>query len=144
MIKIKRASVTAMVKPLSEVKDRRKADMVFKHLAKLAMVSYYDSHSHWRSEIYNFVSSVPKVKSTNHWPSFSHIYDALWEDNRSRFDNFLYQVEKEYPNDDIVEISFAEVTNNAELYLKWLSMELAGRGAVSRSEVCSKLISLGF
>lgn len=111
------------------------------HLIKLYLFPTSQYTNHWRQEIFSFVNSIPKLKSTKRYPSSDFIFEHL----SSYLDQCAEGIEfwiNEYGSLVPERVDPIEAENLITEYIKWLASKLSENGRVSASEIYAKLTEL--
>lgn len=111
------------------------------HLIKVFLWPDVQEQNHWKQEIWKFVHSVPKSKSTNKFPSANKIFEAIWEPFSDVIAEHILLWIGEIEETPI-KFSYSNVYKAINEYCKWLSIELSTIGEVKSSEVYSKIEEL--
>ena len=54
------------------------SENVIDHLIKVFLWPDAQEQNHWKQEIWNFIRSVPKLKSSNKFPPYKKIRREIW------------------------------------------------------------------
>lgn len=117
------------------------SENVIDHLIKVFLWPTVREQDHWKQEIWNFIRSVPKLKSSNRFPSYKQIKNEIW----NSYEDVIYDHIGLWV-DEIEEtpISFdcRDVYHAIEEYMSWLADILSEKGVVRSSQVYSKIEEL--
>lgn len=119
---------------------RAKTDMLIEHLLK---IFYYrdttGDYSHWVSEIYAFVHTIPKTKKTNRPPKEKFIYKNLWGYKEDIFETVHKMLIRSFN----VRYGFISLDPRAKVfceeYIGWLSESLSNVNEISLEEISNYL-----
>ena len=102
------------------------------------------TRKHWRTEVWEKLSRMHKLKMTNKLPSDKFIFQYTWKNNINNVKNALqYAKDKESnltPRDDEVYGDFYQIVED---YFMWLSGELSQSSSIEISSVLKELDRLG-
>lgn len=134
-------------------------DVLISHLIKVFVWKHSSSYTHWKHEIYNFVSRISKLKLINKYPSANFIFNNLFGNIKDvfkdRLEVYIDDINYDYFEDECSadknkdfepavfdNLDTDKLLNFIEDYIKWLSINLSNSGVVKFSEVSSKIDSL--
>lgn len=135
--------IRAMSQSLSEIRRSLidATDQLDHHLIKLILYPSCSAKEHWRAEVYSYLNSVKRTKSTNKFPNYRFIRQALRTDE-DILDNYAIQVRAQYKNLRPANIADREIVAIVSAYHDWLAERLSTRGIVTSDEVFDKLEEL--
>lgn len=118
-----------------------KSSVVLEHIAKLMMCPNHSDVNHWKQEIFAALSRVPKMKSSNKYPSSNEIlkhtwniwYDSLLDMVKAIADEYDVKLDKK---------TARQIYTSSHEYLTWLSDNLSLSGYVTRTKVYNELDKL--
>lgn len=117
------------------------SENVIDHLIKVFLWPDAQEQNHWKQEIWNFIRSVPKLKSSNKFPPYKKIKHEIW----NSYEDVIYD-HIELWIDEISEspISFdcEDVYHAIEDYMSWLADLLSEKGVVRSYQVYNKIEEL--
>lgn len=117
------------------------SENVIDHLIKVFLWPDVREQYHWKQEIWNFIRSVPKLKSSNKFPSYKQIKNAIWDSYEDViYDHIELWIDeiKETP----IPFDYEDVYHAIEEYMSWLADVLSEKGVVRSSQVYSKIEEL--
>lgn len=113
------------------------------HLAKIYVFPDLEYRNHWMKEVWSFVHSVPKLKSSNKFPEASFIFEALSGYADVSY-NTIEVICDEYSQHTPKRVDGDELEGMIIEYLTWLADQLSESGKVCSSDVYIKLEEIGF
>lgn len=117
------------------------SENVIDHLIKVFLWPDVQEQSKWKSEIWNFIKSVPKLKSSNRFPSAKQIKKEIW----NSYEDVIYEhigLWIDEISEEPILFDYKDVYHAIEEYMTWLANTLSEKGVVRSSEVYSKIENL--
>ena len=117
------------------------SENVIDHLIKVFLWPDVQKQAKWKSEIWNFIKSVPKLKSSNRFPSSKQIKKEIW----NSYEDVIYEhigLWIDEISEEPILFDYKDVYNAIEEYMAWLANTLSEKGVVRSSEVYSKIEDL--
>lgn len=117
------------------------SEHVIDHLIKVFLWPDVQEQAKWKEEIWNFIRSVPKLKSSNKFPSYKQIKNAIW----NSYEDVIYEhigLWIDEISEEPVPFDYEDVYHAIEEYMTWLANTLSEKGVVRSSEVYSKIEGL--
>lgn len=145
MYRLYKYSILGMSKAKIDIKAslEESARPQIRHLIKIYLFPRSRLVSHWRSEVYNFLFDVPRMRSNKKYPSSEFIFKSTFDSNKNRIDTMYRNVSKDYESEEIFkEGTLSEITMKIETFYRWLSDNLSKFGEVSRTDMYRMLESL--
>lgn len=119
-----------------------KSSGIITHMMRLYKYPENDSVNHWKSEIFNFIHSVPTLKDKSKYPDKKWPQSVIW-DSIDYNDISMWErgmIKKYGQGVKLFTLDFYDMCYS---YIEWLSEMLSENGDVSRDEVYQKLEELG-
>lgn len=94
--------------------------------------------NHWKKEVWNLIRSVPKLKSSNRFPTYSQIRKQIWES----YEDVIYEhicLWVDEIDEDPIPFDYESVYHAIEEYMDWLASQLCDKGVVRSSETYAKI-----
>ncbi len=116
------------------------SELIIKQLLKLYCFRDYSDYEYdWVSEIFRILHKVPKIKSTEDYPSKRFLFAKMWLDNLDIFGNML-STDISYLNSfkgfpKILEIDRVQVEQYCEDFFKWFCDVLSRKGRVFTDQI---------
>ena len=117
------------------------SEHVIDHLIKVFLWPDVQEQAKWKEEIWNFIRSVPKLKSSNKFPSYKQIKNEIW----NSYEDVIYEhigLWIDEISEEHIPFDYEDVYHAIEEYMTWLANTLSEKGVVRSSEVYSKIEDL--
>lgn len=125
---------------------RNKTQMLNLHLLKCLLIQNTTrTLNHWGQEVYALLSTVPKLKSKNKYPSEKILYNCTLgyfaDDLLEKLDSYIEDV-NDIENANITDYNKDSLYNCIINYYKWLIPILSKDGKVTTTEVKAQINTL--
>lgn len=105
-----------------------KAVPLVEHLVKIIMFQETGNLKHWCDELGGFINRVPRLRSSNKFPSKDLIFHAIWDERSKVLDMVMDDVEYTNPKYTPIEYDEDTIRGFCEDYVDWLSGTLSNVG----------------
>lgn len=122
-----------------------KSDRFYEHLLKVFYYRNTKDTPGWITEVRAYMGRLPKLKN-NSYPEAGFIYDKLWKDWESSFEDahvdYIEEFNSELTDYSSIKKPSINAKNFCRDYCKWLSEVLSKKGIVSSEEVQKEITLL--
>lgn len=112
---------------------------IVKHIIKIYLYPEHPAVNHWKTEVYGFLHTIPRIKRKNTFPTKEFILQETIGVNRSVIPLWVENVVDDYGESDRDE---SNVMAAIEDYYSMLAEELSYRGDISKQKVYAKLTEI--
>lgn len=126
-------------------KLERNREQIINHLICCYSMSDNNNYNHWKTEIYAMLHIIPKLNTTNKYPSYNNLvkWDLnTWSDSlNDHLRSYISYIEYK-ENINLSNINKQDLTNYILEYFNWLYKSLSNTGDVTIQEVFNKIDEL--
>ena len=125
---------------------------IIQHLFKLYLMPDNINRNHWKREIANFLSDVPRLVGNNKFPTSKQLYvwtynkwwDVITDTNYMKV--MVQDILDEYSDINEIRKTYPQICEEfnsiCETYFKWLCEKLSKNGIVARTDIYNKIDEL--
>lgn len=140
--------VKANAKRLSDIGDHLEEVTLplLESLAQLYLFPNTEYENHWRVEVWEKLSEVPKIKRSHKLPKKDYILKNTWYEYNDKIKTIMNRaVAHEYSliPDPVRRKNVSEFYNICKEYMSWIADKLSKDGIVDPEDVYQKLEDLG-
>ena len=119
-----------------------KAVPLVEHLVKIIMFQETGNLKHWCDELGGFINRVPKLRSSNKFPSKDLIFHVIWDEQSKILDLVMDDVEYTNPKYTPAEYDESIIRDFCEKYVDWLATILSADGRTSVRQCTQAAMSI--